>query len=96
MMKPLNVALLVADFFRLGFGCPWNRYHFALADVCNPDCSGQEQEMGKTVRLYLRRRRTRWSMGDSNSTERSVFAHFGFGAPSCGIRHDGLVLVMSG
>ena len=59
MMKPLNVALLVADFFRLDFECPWNRYHFALADVCNPDCSGQEQkEMGKSVHLYVRPRRT--------------------------------------
>jgi hypothetical protein len=51
--EPLNVALLVADFFRLGFERPWNRYHFALADVRNPDCSGQEQEMGKTDRLHI-------------------------------------------
>jgi hypothetical protein len=90
MMKPLNVALLVADLFRLGFGCPWNRYHFALADVCNPDCSGQEQEMGKTVRLDIGRRQTGWSMGDSNGTERSVSAHSGFSTPNRGIRPDGL------
>jgi hypothetical protein len=57
MMKPLNVALLVADFFRLGFKRPWNRYHFALADVRNPDCSGQaHKEMGKSAHLYVRRR----------------------------------------
>jgi hypothetical protein len=51
--EPLKIALLVADFFRLGFECLRDRYHFALADVRNPDCSGQEQEMGKTGRLHI-------------------------------------------
>jgi len=36
----LNVVLLVTDSFRLGFERPRNRYHYALADVRNPDCSG--------------------------------------------------------
>ena len=39
----------------------------------------------KWVRLFA------WT----SDAERSVFAHFGFSAPSRGIRPDGLVLVMS-
>jgi hypothetical protein len=74
----------------LGFERPWNRYHFALADVRNPNCSGQEQEMGKTGRLDIRR--TRSAMGNNNSAKGSVSAYSGFSAASRGIRLNGAVL----
>jgi hypothetical protein len=90
----LNVALLVTDSFRLGFERPWNRYHLALADLRNPNCSGQEhKEMGKTVRLDTGRRQSHWSMGNNNSAERPVSACSGFSTPSRGIRPNGSTLV---
>jgi hypothetical protein len=87
MMEPLNVAFLVTDSPRLGFERPWNRNHFALADVRNPNCSGQEQEMDKTGRLD--KRRTRFAMGNSDSAKWSGSAYSGFSTPNRGIRPNG-------
>src|SRR5260221_2750244 len=67
----LNVALLVTDSFRLGFERPWNRYHPAMANLRNPNCSGQEhKEMGKTVRLDTGLRQSHGAMGDNNISYR--------------------------
>jgi len=65
--EPLNVALLVADFFRLGLECPRNRYHFALADVRNPDCSGQNKRWVRLVAFTSGNPVSRWEIAIAQS-----------------------------